>query len=41
VDAEQARLLNEVARVLVANEQLLASVRLIKALGGGWEEVTP
>ena len=32
---------NQKARVLVANEQLLASVRLIKALGGGWEEVTP
>ncbi|MEW6307188.1 MAG: efflux transporter outer membrane subunit [Verrucomicrobiota bacterium] len=37
VDAEQARLANEVARVRVANEQRLATVRLIKALGGGWE----
>jgi len=37
VDSEQARLLNEVARVETVNEQLLATVRLIKALGGGWE----
>jgi multidrug efflux system outer membrane protein len=40
VDSEQARLANEVARVLIENEQLLATVRLIKALGGGWEEST-
>jgi multidrug efflux system outer membrane protein len=40
VDAEQARLANEVARVLIENQQLLATVRLIKALGGGWEEST-
>ena len=38
VDSEQARLANEIARVLIANQQLLATVRLIKALGGGWEE---
>lgn len=37
VDAENARLLNELAHLRVANEQQLASVRLIKALGGGWE----
>ncbi|MCL4176735.1 MAG: efflux transporter outer membrane subunit [Verrucomicrobia bacterium] len=40
VDSEQARLANEVARVLIENERLLASVRLIKALGGGWKEHT-
>jgi multidrug efflux system outer membrane protein len=40
VDSEQSRLANEVARVLIENEQLLATVRLIKALGGGWEEYT-
>ncbi len=37
VDSEQARLANELARVLVENQQFLATVRLIKALGGGWE----
>lgn len=37
LDAENARLLNELARVRVSNEQLVATVRLIKALGGGWE----
>jgi multidrug efflux system outer membrane protein len=37
VDAEQARLLNELAHLRVANEQQLATVRLIKAMGGGWE----
>jgi multidrug efflux system outer membrane protein len=37
VDAEQARLLNELAHLRVGNEQQLATVRLIKALGGGWE----
>jgi multidrug efflux system outer membrane protein len=37
VDAENARLLNELAHLRVANEQQLATVRLIKALGGGWE----
>jgi outer membrane protein, multidrug efflux system len=38
VDSEQARLSNEIARVLIENQQLLATVRLIKALGGGWED---
>jgi multidrug efflux system outer membrane protein len=41
VDSEQARLLNEIARVLIQNERLVATVRLIKALGGGWEEQVP
>jgi multidrug efflux system outer membrane protein len=40
VDSEQARLANEVARVLDENQQLLATVRLIKALGGGWEDAS-
>jgi multidrug efflux system outer membrane protein len=39
VDAESARLQNELARILIANEQLIATVRLIKSLGGGWQEV--
>ena len=38
VDSENARLLNELARVRVAHEQRLATVRLVKALGGGWEQ---
>jgi multidrug efflux system outer membrane protein len=38
VDAEQARLQNETARVLAETEQRLATIRLIKALGGGWEQ---
>jgi outer membrane protein, multidrug efflux system len=37
VDSENVRLFNELASVRVHNEQLLATVRLIKALGGGWE----
>ncbi|HEY1171291.1 MAG TPA: efflux transporter outer membrane subunit [Verrucomicrobiae bacterium] len=37
IDSENARLINELARVRVANEQVLGTVRLIKALGGGWE----
>jgi len=37
IDSENARLVNERARVRVANEQVLGTVRLIKALGGGWE----
>ncbi len=37
IDSENARLVNELARVRVANEQVLGTVRLIKALGGGWE----
>lgn len=38
VDSENARLLNELARVRVANEQRIATVCLVKALGGGWEQ---
>jgi multidrug efflux system outer membrane protein len=37
VDSENVRLVNELARVRLVNDQLLATVRLIKALGGGWE----
>jgi multidrug efflux system outer membrane protein len=37
VTAENARLGAELARVRVEHEQRLATVRLIKALGGGWE----
>ena len=37
VDSENVRLVNELARVRITNDQLLATVRLIKALGGGWE----
>ena len=36
VDAENVRLLNEIAALRAHNEQLLATVRLIKALGGAW-----
>lgn len=38
VDAESARLQNELARIRLGQEQLLATVRLVKALGGGWSE---
>ena len=41
VDSENARLLNELARVRVAQEQRIATVRLVKALGGGWEQPAP
>jgi outer membrane protein, multidrug efflux system len=37
VDAERVRLLNELAKLLITREQQLATVRLIKAFGGGWE----
>jgi outer membrane protein, multidrug efflux system len=37
IDSENSRLLNELNRVRVINEQQIATVRLIKALGGGWE----
>ena len=37
IDSENARLQNELARVRAANEQTRATVRLVKALGGGWE----
>ncbi len=38
IDSENARLQNELLRVRAANEQTLATVRLVKALGGGWEQ---
>ena len=37
VDSENARLLNELAHIRAVNDQRIATVRLIKALGGGWE----
>ena len=37
VDSENVRLLNELAQIRITNDQFLATVRLIKALGGGWE----
>jgi multidrug efflux system outer membrane protein len=39
VDSENARLINELARLRAAHEQRLATVRLIKALGGGWNNL--
>lgn len=38
VDATSLKLQNEIARIGVAREQLTATVRLIKALGGGWDD---
>lgn len=38
IDAESVRLQNDVARIRITTEQLNATVRLIKALGGGWDE---
>lgn len=38
VDAETARLQAELAAVQTSTEQRLAVVRLIKALGGGWQD---
>jgi multidrug efflux system outer membrane protein len=38
VDAASLKLQNEIARIGVAREQLTATVRLIKALGGGWDD---
>lgn len=37
IDSENARLQNELAFLGITNEQLLATIRLIKALGGGWQ----
>jgi multidrug efflux system outer membrane protein len=37
VDSESARLLNELAHERALQEQILTTVRLAKALGGGWE----
>ena len=36
IDAEQALLNNELSEIQVANERMIATVLLIKALGGGW-----
>ncbi len=41
VDAEAARLQSELARIRVATSQLTVSVRLVKALGGGWQAASP
>ncbi len=38
VDSEEARLSNLLAHERVMREQQLATVRLLKALGGGWKE---
>jgi multidrug efflux system outer membrane protein len=38
VDAEQARLLSLLAQERTLREQQLTTVRLMKALGGGWNE---
>ena len=38
IDAESARLQSEISQIRIATEQLNATVRLIKALGGGWHE---
>lgn len=37
VDSENVRLVNELAHIRAVNDQRIATVRLIKALGGGWE----
>lgn len=39
VDAERSRLEAETARVQFKNQRLISTVLLIKALGGGWENV--
>ncbi len=38
IDAETTRLQNSVAQIRISTEQLNATVRLIKAMGGGWDE---
>jgi multidrug efflux system outer membrane protein len=40
VDAQRTRLLAERQRAAVLNQQLLASVALVKALGGGWQQTS-
>ena len=40
VDAERTLLANQLALTQASNLQLIASLRLIKALGGGWSDVT-
>jgi multidrug efflux system outer membrane protein len=41
MDANQTLLTNQLAAVEAQNERLIASVLLIKALGGGWEPTDP
>jgi multidrug efflux system outer membrane protein len=38
IDAETIRLQNAIASIRISTEQLNATVRLIKAMGGGWDE---
>jgi len=38
VDAQRTRLQVERGRLVVRQQQMLASVTLIRALGGGWAE---
>jgi outer membrane protein, multidrug efflux system len=37
IDAERTLLANQLSLTQAVNLQLIASIRLIKALGGGWE----
>ena len=39
VDSENVRLVNELAHIRAVNDQRIATVRLIKALGGGWNDM--
>ena len=41
IDAERSRLTSERARVRSAGQRAVASVALIRALGGGWEPLSP
>jgi multidrug efflux system outer membrane protein len=38
IDAETIRLQNAIAQIRISTDQLNATVRLIKAMGGGWDE---
>jgi multidrug efflux system outer membrane protein len=38
IDAERTLLANQLAFVQASNFQMSASIHLIKALGGGWQE---
>jgi multidrug efflux system outer membrane protein len=40
IDAERTLLSNQLALTQAVNLQVIASIRLIKALGGGWEAVS-
>jgi len=37
VNAEQTLLTNELSEAQILNQRMISTVRLIKALGGGWE----